>query len=61
MRHAHKRIYPGSRGTTETPPTLTRVYVQKEQSILYGLYPNTWKGMFLSQQQKPKIMALLIL
>ncbi|MCD7460980.1 hypothetical protein HAX54_044947 [Datura stramonium] len=27
----------------------------------YGLYPKIWKEMFLCQQQKPKLMELLIL
>nr|VDD60747.1 unnamed protein product [Brassica oleracea] len=33
----------------------------KERANLYGLYPKTWKGMFLCQKQKPKLMELLIL
>lgn len=32
----------------------------KERANLYGLYPKTWNGMFLCQQQKPKLMELLI-
>ena len=41
---------------------LTRVYAQRTgKPLCYGLYPKTWKGMFLCQQQKPKFMELLIL
>ncbi|KAK8969526.1 ATP-dependent Clp protease proteolytic subunit [Platanthera guangdongensis] len=40
--------------------TLTKV-MYKERATLYGLYPKIWKGMFLCQQQKPKLMASLIL
>ncbi|KAJ0015037.1 hypothetical protein Pint_21005 [Pistacia integerrima] len=36
-------------------------FMYKEQASPYGLYPKTWKGMFLCQQQKPKLMELLIL
>ena len=32
--------------------TITRV-MYKERANLYGLYPKTWNGMFLCQQQKP--------
>ncbi|KAH1154360.1 hypothetical protein GLYMA_18G132600v4 [Glycine max] len=37
--------------------TITRVY-EKRTENLYGLYPKTWKGIFLCQQQKPKLMEL---
>ncbi|RYR73845.1 hypothetical protein Ahy_A02g008374 isoform B [Arachis hypogaea] len=33
----------------------------KERANLYGLYPKTWKGMLLCQQQKLKPTELLIL
>ncbi|RYR09033.1 hypothetical protein Ahy_B05g077007 [Arachis hypogaea] len=33
----------------------------KERANLYGLYPKTWKGMLLCQQQKLKPTKLLIL
>nr|AKJ77584.1 ATP-dependent Clp protease proteolytic subunit [Dioscorea nipponica] len=36
-------------------------FMYKERAIPYGLSPKTWKGMLLCQQQKPKLMALLIL
>ncbi|MBA0854533.1 hypothetical protein Goshw_001247 [Gossypium schwendimanii] len=32
----------------------------KERASHFGLYPKTWKEMFLCQQQKPKHMKLWI-
>ena len=40
--------------------TITRVYVQRTGKPIW-VYPKTWNGMFLCQQQKPKLMELLIL
>ncbi|MBA0642718.1 hypothetical protein Gohar_017634 [Gossypium harknessii] len=35
--------------------------MHKERASSYGLYPKTWKEMFLCQQQKPKLIELWIL
>lgn len=41
---------------------IEKIYIKYlEMANPYGLYSKTWKEMFLCQQQKPKLMELLIL